>query len=446
MSNMSEDIQYASSDSCPPMLDRTNFESCQQRIRLYCLGKDNGENIMKSINKGPERDRVFIDLLTDEKEMYKADIHATNILLQADQCDAFDSDVDEASTTQTMFMENLTFEDPIYNEVGPSYVSNTPSEVQDHDKFADNVDAYHEVHELQNDVQRNYVVDSDAEYTSDSNIIRVYKVEELQEKDNVIINLKVQVSKMNNRSGEANSAKDVKDLELTEYVNALLEQNEHFRAENEKTSSLLTEIANLKDQLKSKVSCVTMNSVKPKVLAPGMYAIDVVPIPPRLKNNMNANVDYINHLKESVGTVCEIVEEARIAKPIDNVLDFACRYTKLSQELLEYVIGTCPKEVNKINNKAASTPLTRKNCSTEASKSKPGSNTKNNRILPDKSENKMKVEDHPRTNKYRWEKVNRVDSRISSKRVRTTGKKFTLGKHTGGYQWRPTGKLFPLGE
>ncbi|GJX45454.1 hypothetical protein Tco_0262130 [Tanacetum coccineum] len=35
------------------MLDRTDFESWQQRIRLYCLGKDNGENIMKSINEGP---------------------------------------------------------------------------------------------------------------------------------------------------------------------------------------------------------------------------------------------------------------------------------------------------------------------------------------------------------------------------------------------------------
>ncbi|GKC92781.1 hypothetical protein Tco_1158223 [Tanacetum coccineum] len=52
MSNMSEDIQYAGSDTRPPMLDRTNFESWQQRIRLYCLGKDNGKNIMKSITEG----------------------------------------------------------------------------------------------------------------------------------------------------------------------------------------------------------------------------------------------------------------------------------------------------------------------------------------------------------------------------------------------------------
>ncbi|GJV35669.1 retrovirus-related pol polyprotein from transposon TNT 1-94 [Tanacetum coccineum] len=92
-------------------------------------------------------------------------------VFEADECDAFDSDVDEGPTTQTMFMANLTSEDPIYDEVGPSYDSNNPFEVQDHDTFVDHMDEYHEVHEMQNDVQHNYVVDSDADYTSDSNII-----------------------------------------------------------------------------------------------------------------------------------------------------------------------------------------------------------------------------------------------------------------------------------
>ncbi|GKA03741.1 hypothetical protein Tco_0676522 [Tanacetum coccineum] len=42
-------------------------------------------------------------------------------VFEADQCDAFDSDVDEAPTTQTMFMANLSSKDPIYDEAGPSY-------------------------------------------------------------------------------------------------------------------------------------------------------------------------------------------------------------------------------------------------------------------------------------------------------------------------------------
>ncbi|GJR46882.1 retrovirus-related pol polyprotein from transposon TNT 1-94 [Tanacetum coccineum] len=130
-----------------------------------------------------------------------------------------------------------------------------------------------------------------------------------------------------------------------------------------------------------------MDPVKPKVLAPGMYAINVEPIPLRLKNNRDAHLYYLTHLKESVETICEIVEEARLVKPLDNALASACSYKK------------------RISN------------STEASRSNPRSNTKNNRILPAKSENKKKVKDHPKTNKYRWTKVNRVDSSISSKRV-----------------------------
>ncbi|GJX08574.1 retrovirus-related pol polyprotein from transposon TNT 1-94 [Tanacetum coccineum] len=92
-------------------------------------------------------------------------------VFEADECDAFDSDVDEGPITQTMFMTNLTSEDLIYDEAGTSYDSNTPSEVHDHDTFVNHLDEYHEVHEMQTDEQHNYVVDSDADYTSNSNTI-----------------------------------------------------------------------------------------------------------------------------------------------------------------------------------------------------------------------------------------------------------------------------------
>ncbi|GJT72423.1 retrovirus-related pol polyprotein from transposon TNT 1-94 [Tanacetum coccineum] len=65
-------------------------------------------------------------------------------IFKVDQYDAFDSDVDEAPNIQTMFMVNLSSEDPIYDEAGPSYDSNTPFEVQDHDTFVDHMDEYHE--------------------------------------------------------------------------------------------------------------------------------------------------------------------------------------------------------------------------------------------------------------------------------------------------------------
>nr|GEY09537.1 integrase, catalytic region, zinc finger, CCHC-type, peptidase aspartic, catalytic [Tanacetum cinerariifolium] len=104
MANLSEDIPCAGSDTRPPMLDRTDFASWQQRIRLYCWGKENGVNILKSIDEGPyqigivretliestegapqfgpERPRVYSDLTPEEKDRYNADIRDTNILLQ----------------------------------------------------------------------------------------------------------------------------------------------------------------------------------------------------------------------------------------------------------------------------------------------------------------------------------------------------------------------------
>ncbi|GJU11677.1 retrovirus-related pol polyprotein from transposon TNT 1-94 [Tanacetum coccineum] len=104
MANLSEDIQCAGSDTRPPMLDKADFASWQQRIRLYCRGKDNGINILKSIdegpfqmgttreiidegtegpiNLGPERPRVYSELSQEEKDRYNADIRATNIILQ----------------------------------------------------------------------------------------------------------------------------------------------------------------------------------------------------------------------------------------------------------------------------------------------------------------------------------------------------------------------------
>nr|GEU49717.1 retrovirus-related Pol polyprotein from transposon TNT 1-94 [Tanacetum cinerariifolium] len=106
----------------------------------------------------------------DEASVQDLALNEDNIF-QADQCDAFYSDVDEAPTAQTMFMENLSSADPIYDEAGLSYDSDILYVVQDHDNYVDSVGEYHEVHEMQNDVQPNYFVDSDAEYTSDSNII-----------------------------------------------------------------------------------------------------------------------------------------------------------------------------------------------------------------------------------------------------------------------------------
>ncbi|GJZ20016.1 putative ribonuclease H-like domain-containing protein [Tanacetum coccineum] len=62
-------------------------------------------------------------------------------------------------------------------------------------------------------------------------------------------------------------------------------------------------------------------------------------------------------------------------------------------------------------------PSTGVNCCTNASGSQPRSNTKKNRISPAKGVNKKKVEEHPRINKSNLRTTNRVDSSSSSKRT-----------------------------
>ncbi|GKD16355.1 hypothetical protein Tco_1205513 [Tanacetum coccineum] len=50
-------------------------------------------------------------------------------------------------------------------------IPNILSEVHDHDHYQDAVCEHHEEHEMHDDVQPNYIVDSHANYTSDSNMI-----------------------------------------------------------------------------------------------------------------------------------------------------------------------------------------------------------------------------------------------------------------------------------
>nr|GEX88936.1 reverse transcriptase domain-containing protein [Tanacetum cinerariifolium] len=62
-------------------------------------------------------DNAFDDDV-DEQPVQDLALNVDNVF-QADDCDALDSDVDEAPTKQTMFMANLSSADPIIDEAGP---------------------------------------------------------------------------------------------------------------------------------------------------------------------------------------------------------------------------------------------------------------------------------------------------------------------------------------
>ncbi|GJT80491.1 hypothetical protein Tco_1054833 [Tanacetum coccineum] len=181
----------------------------------------------------------------------------------------------------------------------------------------------------------------------------------IQGKDNAIKKLRMQISQLKETRSEADRTLDFRTLDFQ--ITQLTEKINITRAKHlEQTTALLTENESLKVQIQNKLSCVNKDHVKPKVLTPGKYAIDVEPIPPRNRKNREVHLVDLKHLMESVETLSEIVEEAKVERPLDSSLASACCYTKHSQELLEYVIGTCPKALNTRDNKHASTSLPKK--------------------------------------------------------------------------------------
>ncbi|GJY04158.1 retrovirus-related pol polyprotein from transposon TNT 1-94 [Tanacetum coccineum] len=262
-----------------------------------------------------------------------------------------------------------------------------------------------------------------------------------QGKDNVINKLKTQISNLQETRSEADRTLDFRALDfqitqLTEKVTVLQEQNELFRAENakikqhyrelydsikitrakhiEQTISLTTENENLTAQMQTKMKIVTKDHVKPIVLALGKYAIDVEPITPRNRNNREVHLDYLRHLKESVETLREIVEEAKVERPLDR------KKQVTFEEQCDTSNSNTHIHVGQLNTQQTNVPVppsTGVNCCTNASGSQPRSNTKKNKISPAKGVNKKKVEEHPRTNKSNLRTMNRVDSSSSSKRT-----------------------------
>nr|GEW32025.1 hypothetical protein [Tanacetum cinerariifolium] len=127
------------------------------------------EGIEGSFYLGPERPRVYSDLSPEEKERGQGNNacgagvigyggaqnrlgnanpgQARQDVADDDDCDAFDYDIDEAHTAQTMLMANLSSTYPIYDEAN-----------------SDDLD-------MHDDIQPNYIVDSHNDYANNSNMI-----------------------------------------------------------------------------------------------------------------------------------------------------------------------------------------------------------------------------------------------------------------------------------
>ncbi|GJZ29151.1 retrovirus-related pol polyprotein from transposon TNT 1-94 [Tanacetum coccineum] len=82
--------------------------------------------------------------------------------------------------------------------------------------------------------------------------------------------------------------------------------------------------------------------INSRVLAPGIYKLDLPPISSTLRKNKEVHEEYLTVTKEHVDTLYGIVEQARSLEPSNNALDYARKYAQRIQVLLVCVNASCP--------------------------------------------------------------------------------------------------------
>ncbi|GJV49774.1 hypothetical protein Tco_1439986 [Tanacetum coccineum] len=184
------------------------------------------------------------------------------------------------------------------------------------------------------------------------------------------------------------------------------------------------------DQIQGhKNTILTSNVESPKVSVFEKYAIEVESIPPSQRNNRDCSYhNFLNRNRDTLGySLVRIVDQrARSKRPSDHSLDYACVYTKQSQELLENVSTLCPKACNKQDKVIATIPLTSKKHVTFADPLETSGNNTTNHVkhLTVQKTNVSII--HSTGVKQTWKPI---------------GKVFTIV----GYHWKRTGRIFPLG-
>nr|GEW02366.1 uncharacterized mitochondrial protein AtMg00810-like [Tanacetum cinerariifolium] len=221
----------------------------------------------------------------------------------------------------------------------------------------------------------------------------------LQGKNNVIRQLKKQLSQLQvTRSDTDRTLQHYKEL----YDSIKITRAKHIA----QVTKLTTENVNLK-------TSVSKDNVKPQVLTREKHAIDVEPIVPRLRNNRDAHLDYLRHLKESVETIHDIVEEAKVLAHIPLIgkkqVTIATPSDKSDRTTHKHVVTVKTQKTN-----VPVPPSIGVNSCPKSSGSQPKSNPKPNRISPAKAVNKIPVEDQPRAKKSYVKRIeNEAKTRIT---------------------------------
>ncbi|GKC89869.1 hypothetical protein Tco_1150518 [Tanacetum coccineum] len=160
-----------------------------------------------------------------------------------------------------------------------------------------------------------------------------------------------------------------------------------------------------------------------KSFAPGLLKIKSEPINADFKNNMTVHRDYLKVTKEHVATLQRLLEEARALKPLDEHIGMKSGLSlqakkknnkpyvdaSRTKQTIETITQKHAVEQNTRKTDNTMLPSTGRVSSTNASGSKPRSNTKNDRIQRTSSRSKQnKVEAPHRKFKSSANKNNHV--------------------------------------
>nr|GEV12280.1 retrovirus-related Pol polyprotein from transposon TNT 1-94 [Tanacetum cinerariifolium] len=415
-------------------------------------GNGNAHNRVGNENRAVLDEEELLFLADEQTNTYDADVDDQPVhdmaqnnpnIFQADDCDAFDSDIDDEPTAQTIFMENLSSAVSSLQQAVPSDASilsehNEESVVPSGASFVQYDD--YMMHE-----NSAYVLDDS--FTTTLNICKDQRI-----------------TPMGITEGERGFEQtkrcylteplESQNFQLQDTINKLQKENNYFQAENskikqnykdlydsikiirathiEKITSLLNEIETLKTQVKGKIPVIPNENLIPTVSVCNKYAIDVEPIPPSQRNNKNVQQGHLNRLKDTLDTLCEIVEEARknVIASCPNTVNKRDRYNASTHakrnkhvtfiEPLKTSLNNTSTQVKQPNEPKINVPVipsTEVNSVTKASRSPPRSNTKIHRTLTAKGGHKKNVKAHLRNNKSDLHKKNCVESSISFKRA-----------------------------
>ncbi|GJZ91599.1 hypothetical protein Tco_0663526, partial [Tanacetum coccineum] len=350
-----------------------------------------------------------------------------NAAYQADDLDAYDSDCDELNSAKVALMANLSH-----------YGSDALAEVHNHDNMNNNA-VNQAVQVMSSSQQSNVVNHSETEITSDSNIIPYsqYVIESQQatvqnsnssaQQDDLILStykklydsIKPACIQSKEQCAKLISQVNLKSVEISD-LNASLQEK-------------ALAITALKDELrKLKGKALVDNNVSNHPSDPELHQVNVEPITPKLLNKRTAHSAYVKYSQEESAVLRDLVDHIKANYPLDPLLEYAYKYTKLIQEMLSKISKTCPSinssgeqlvvvtPMNKVkrvrftkpvtssrntktahtSNLASNKPMlssTGVKQSTSASGSQPSGNTKKDKIQQTQSRIlKNKVEAHPR--------------------------------------------------